>query len=158
MAAELKVGIGAETDELKAGLKDAEAQIKKFLDNVVTIGKVGEKLQSIGTKLTVGLTAPIVALSTVAIKAFADLEGVRTAFERLNDPKLLDNLRKATKGTTSDLELMQAAVKSEKFGLSTNALPTLLEYAGRVAKDTGQEVSYLVDSITTVSVVSRHLS
>lgn len=149
MAAELKVGIGAETDELKAGLKDAEAQIKKFLDNVVTIGKVGEKLQSIGTKLSVGLTAPIVGLSTVALKAFSDLEGVRIAFNRLNDPKLLDNLRKATKGTTSDLELMQAAVKSEKFGLSTNALPTLLEYAGRVAKDTGQEVSYLVDSITT---------
>lgn len=149
MAAELKVGIGAETTELKAGLKDAEAQIKKFLDNVVTIGKVGEKLQSIGTKLSVGVTAPIVALSTVALKAFSDLEGVRIAFNRLNDPKLLDNLRKATKGTTSDLELMQAAVKSEKFGLSTNALPTLLEYAGRVAKDTGQEVSYLVDSITT---------
>lgn len=149
MAAELKVGIGAETTELKAGLKDAEAQIKKFLDNVVTIGKVGEKLQSIGTKLSVGVTAPIVALSTVALKAFSDLEGVRIAFNRLNDPTLLDNLRKATKGTTSDLELMQAAVKSEKFGLSTNALPTLLEYAGRVAKDTGQEVSYLVDSITT---------
>lgn len=149
MAAELKVGIGAETTELKAGLKDAETQIKKFLDNVVTIGKVGEKLQSIGKSLSVGLTLPIVGLSTVAIKAFADLEGVRTAFVRLNDPKLLDNLRKATKGTTSDLELMQAAVKSEKFGLSTNALPTLLEYAGRVAKDTGQEVSYLVDSITT---------
>lgn len=149
MAAELKVGIGAETDELKAGLKDAEAQIKKFLDNVVSIGKVGEKLQSIGTKLSIGLTAPIVGLSTVALKAFSDLEGVRIAFNRLNDPTLLDNLRKATKGTTSDLELMQAAVKSEKFGLSTNALPTLLEYAGRVAKDTGQEVSYLVDSITT---------
>ena len=149
MAVGLKVGIGAETTELKAGLKDAETQIKKFLDNVVTIGKVGEKLQSIGKSLSVGLTLPIVGLSTVAIKAFADLEGVRTAFVRLNDPKLLDNLRKATKGTTSDLELMQAAVKSEKFGLSTNALPTLLEYAGRVAKDTGQEVSYLVDSITT---------
>lgn len=138
-----------EISKLDKEISEATKKVPKLKSALESLKEVGEKLQSIGTKLSVGLTAPIVGLSTVALKAFSDLEGVRIAFNRLNDPKLLDNLRKATKGTTSDLELMQATVRAEKFGLSTNALPTLLEYAGRVAKDTGQEVNYLVDSIVT---------
>ena len=76
-------------------------------------------------------------------------EGVRNAFDRLNRPGLLDNLKEATHGTVSELELMKAAVKFDDFKLPVEQLGTLLAFAQKKAKDTGQSVDYMVDSIVT---------
>jgi hypothetical protein len=76
-------------------------------------------------------------------------EGIRMAFERLNQPGLLNNLKEATHGTVSELELMKAAVKFDDFKLPVEQLGTLLAFAQKKAKDTGQSVDYMVDSIVT---------
>jgi len=76
-------------------------------------------------------------------------EGVRLAFERLNRPDLLDKLREATHGTVTDLELMKQAVKFNDFNLSLDEMGTLLAFAQQKAKDTGESVDYMVDSIVT---------
>ena len=76
-------------------------------------------------------------------------EGIRLAFERLNRPGLLDNLKEATHGTVSEIELMKAAVKFDDFKLPVEQLGTMLEFAQKKAKDTGQSVDYMVDSIVT---------
>ena len=60
-------------------------------------------------------------------------EGVRLAFERLNRPDLLDNLKEATHGTVSELELMKAAVKFDDFKLPVEELGTLLAFAQKKA-------------------------
>lgn len=82
-----------------------------------------------------------------AKKMAFEMEGVENAFNRLNRPDLLDNLRTATKGTVSDLNLMKRAVQADQLGISLDKLPEMLDFARRRAKDTGQEVDYLVDSI-----------
>jgi hypothetical protein len=82
-----------------------------------------------------------------AITAAAKMEGVRLAFDRLNKPDLLNNLRKATRGTVTDLVLMTNAVKANNFQIALEQLPTLFEFARRRAKDTGEDVQFLVDSI-----------
>lgn len=79
----------------------------------------------------------------------AETEGVERAFNRLNDPNLLQNLREATKGTVSDLELMKNAVQFSNFGLPVDKLATALAFARQRAADTGQSVDYLVQSIVT---------
>ena len=76
-------------------------------------------------------------------------EGIRLAFERLNRPDLLDKLREATHGTVTDLELMKQAVKFNDFNLSLDEMGTLLSFAQQKAKDTGESVDYMVDSIVT---------
>ena len=76
-------------------------------------------------------------------------EGIRNAFERLNRPDLLDNLKEATHGTVSELELMKQAVKFNDFRLNLDEMGTLLAFAQQKAKDTGQSVDYMVDSIVT---------
>ena len=76
-------------------------------------------------------------------------EGVRVAFERLGRGDLLDGLRQATHGTVTDLELMKAAVKFNDFKLPLDELGTMLAFAQQKAKDTGQSVDYMVDSIVT---------
>ena len=76
-------------------------------------------------------------------------EGIRIAFERLNQPGLLDELNNATHGTVTNLELMKAAVKFNDFNLPLSQMGTLLAFAQQKAKDTGQSVDYLVESIVT---------
>ena len=76
-------------------------------------------------------------------------EGVRLAFERLNQPGLLSNLREATHGTVTDLELMKAAVQFNDFKLPIEELGTMLAFAQQKAKDTGQSVEYMTQSIVT---------
>ena len=49
------------------------------------------------------------------------VDGVIHAFRKLNQPGLLDNLRKATKGTVTDIELMKAAVKNLKIAKAKEA-------------------------------------
>lgn len=84
-----------------------------------------------------------------AMQLSAQSEGIRIAFDRLNRPDLLDQLREATHGTVSDLMLMQQAVKFDNFNLSLEQMGTFLAYAQQKAKDTGQSVDYMVDSIVT---------
>ena len=76
-------------------------------------------------------------------------EGVRIAFERLGRGDILDGLRQATHGTVTDIELMKSAVKFNDFKLSLDELGTMLAFAQQKAKDTGQSVDYMVDSIVT---------
>ena len=75
-------------------------------------------------------------------------EGVRLAFQRLGRGDILQGLREATHGTVTDLELMKAAVKFNDFKLPLDELGVMLAYAQQKAKDTGQSVDYMVESIT----------
>ena len=84
-----------------------------------------------------------------SIKMALEAEGIRLAFDRLNDPGLLSELRKATRGTVSDLELMKRAIQANNFQIPLETLGTLLEFAQRRARDTGESVDYLVESIVT---------
>ena len=74
-------------------------------------------------------------------------EGVRAAFDRINDPQLLSNLREATKGTIDDLELMKAAVKAKNFNIPLNQLGNLLGFAQQRATETGESIDYMAESI-----------
>ena len=76
-------------------------------------------------------------------------EGIRIAFERLGRGDILQGLRESTHGTVTDLELMKAAVKFNDFKLPLDELGTMLAFAQQKAKDTGQSVDYMVDSIVT---------
>lgn len=91
----------------------------------------------------------IVNISQAALEMSVQAEGITIAFNRLNDPNLLNELREATHGTVSDLELMKAAVKFDDFNLPLKELGTMLAFAQKKAKDTGQSVDYMVDSIVT---------
>jgi len=75
------------------------------------------------------------------------LEGVKIAFDKLNDPQLLSNLQKATKNTVNNLDLMKAGVQAKNLGVPIKQLGTLFGFAQQRALETGESVDYLVDSI-----------
>ncbi len=123
-------------------------------------GRLDGMLQVLGGNLmTKGVTMAASAVTSFvseigdAVKQGVELarqgEGIRIAFDRLGRGDILDGLREATHGTVTDLELMKAAVKFNDFKLPVEELGTMLAFAQQKAKDTGQSVDYMVDSIVT---------
>lgn len=96
---------------------------------------------------TTGLADTLFTFGKEAVELAAKAEGIERAFNRLNNPGLLDELRKATQGTVSDLSLMQVAVKANNFKIPLDQLGKLLKFAQIRAQETGESVDYLAESI-----------
>lgn len=76
-------------------------------------------------------------------------DGVTKAFKDMDQPDLLENLRKATKNTVNDVQLMTAAVQAKDFHIPLEDLGKYLQFAQLKAQQTGQSVEYMTDSIVT---------
>ena len=150
------------TIEAKQELEDLDKQLTSQKAPATTGGglfgggKLDGMLQVFGgnvmTKVA-GMATGLVTEMGDAVKQGIELarqgEGIRIAFQRLGRGDILDGLRQATHGTVTDLELMKAAVKFNDFKLPVEELGTMLAFAQQKAKDTGQSVDYMVDSIVT---------
>ena len=128
-------------------LKQFDSEIGRSFRNV---GNYGESLKSIAVQagLVFGINE-IKNFGSEAIQMAAKMEGIERAFQRLNRPGLLDELRAATKGTVSDMELMKAAVNANNFQIPLETMASLLKFAQQRAQETGQSVEYLTESIVT---------
>lgn len=109
----------------------------------------GGNLMTKGAGMLAGLASEMGDMVKQGIELAKQGEGIRIAFERLGRGDILDGLREATHNTVSDIELMKAAVKFNDFKLPVEELGTMLAFAQQKAKDTGQSIDYMVDSIVT---------
>lgn len=146
------IRLSLESNQYEQGLRGAKRQFEDF---TASIGINMKKMTAYGLAAGAaasainGLTSAISEAFTEGNRMAKEMEGVRAAFKRLDQPNLLNNLREATHGTVNDLELMKQAVKFDNFNLSLEQMGTFLAFAKQQAKDTGQDVGYLVDSIVT---------
>ena len=153
------VRMKADVSNYDANIAKAKRTLEGFKQDNLTMGGILNQ----STKSIVAAAAQYASFAAVlgtvahgfseaASKGMAmarEAEGVKMAFDRLNKPGLLENLREATHNTVNDLELMKQAVKFDNFNLSLEQMGTFLAFAQQQAKDTGQDVNYLVDSIVT---------
>jgi len=84
-----------------------------------------------------------------AVTVAARAEGIERAFKRIGNPQLLDGLRKATRGTVTDINLMTTAIQASNFKIPLEELATYLQFATQRANETGKSVDYMVESILT---------
>ena len=137
----LLIKLAADVEGLKKGLRQASQQVDTFTSEIQKVG--GVMAAAFSVKAIGSFVLEISKLS-------GEAEGVREAFERLpNSVKVMTELKAATHGTVSELDLMKRAVMASNFDISLKALPRLLEFATIRAKQTGQSIDYLVDSIVT---------
>ena len=153
------VRMKADVSNYDANIAKARGTLERFKQENLTMGGVLNQ----STRSIVAAAAQYASfaavLGTVAsgfanavskgMEMSREAEGVKAAFDRLNQPGLLDNLREATHNTVNDLDLMKQAVKFDNFNLSLQQMGTFLAFAQQQAKDTGQDMNYLVDSIVT---------
>ena len=102
-----------------------------------------------GVSIGANLVDELQQAVTESVKLWQSSEGIILAFQRINQPGLLDKLREATHGTVDDVNLMKQAIKFKDFNLDINQLGTYLAFAQQKAKDTGESIDYMVDSIVT---------
>lgn len=122
----------------------ASDQTNSFFFSNVAI----KSLELFGNKLSeaVGKMRELIAES---ISMAESADGVTKAFNDLNNPGILDELRAATKGTVNDFELMKATVQAKDFRIPLEDLGKYLQFAQLKAQQTGQSVDYMTNSIIT---------
>ena len=148
---------------LEQRLKDVSGRISELKQNAKSFGELASDNTVngvfLGNLLTKGAELfsekvmefkdSIAELVNGGLEMAEQADGVTKAFNDLNQEGLLDNLRKATKGTVNDVLLMTAAVKANDFRIPLEDLGKYLEFAQLKAQQTGQSVDYMTDSIVT---------
>ena len=148
---------------LEQRLKDVSGRISELKQNAKSFGELAsdDTVNGVllGNLLTKGaelfsdkvreFTDSIAELVNGGLEMAEQADGVTKAFNDLNQEGLLDNLRKATKGTVNDVQLMTAAVQANDFRIPLEDLGKYLEFAQLKAQQTGQSVDYMTNSIVT---------
>ena len=139
--AKMAVEISANAANFTKQLQTTQGKLNSFTSGLSNMAK------------TIGIAFGVQQIAGFAFeiaKLAGEAEGVKAAFDKLpNSTALMIQLKEATAGTVSELELMKRTVQATNFGIELEALPKLLEFAAIRAQQTGQSVDYLVDSIVT---------
>lgn len=148
---------------LEQRLKDVSGRISELKQNAKSLGELASD-DTVNGVLLGNLLTKGAELFSDKVREFKDsiaelingglemaeqADGVTRAFNNLNQEGLLDNLRKATKGTVNDVQLMTAAVQANDFRIPLEDLGKYLEFAQLKAQQTGQSVDYMTNSIVT---------
>lgn len=148
---------------LEQRLKDVSGRISELKQNAKSLGEIASSDQVngffLGTMATkfAGLLGQqasklkdfVTESARAGVEMAEQADGVTKAFNAMDNPNLLDNLRKATKGTVNDVQLMTAAVQANDFRIPLEDLGKYLEFAQLKAQQTGQSVDYMTNSIVT---------
>lgn len=154
---DLNIEIGAKLSKVERALKelkgdfarastDLENQSRKTSSGIES--NFTNSFRAIGGAIAAAFSVQaITQFAKESVELAARAEGIEAAFNRLNRPNLLSNLRKATRGTVNDVELMRQAVRANNFQVPLEKLATFFEFATKRSAQTGESVDYLVNSI-----------
>lgn len=141
--------VSGRISELKQNAKSFGELASDNTVNGVFLGNLLAKGAELFSEKVMEFKDSIAELVNGGLEMAEQADGVTKAFNDLNQEGLLDNLRKATKGTVNDVQLMTAAVKANDFRIPLEDLGKYLEFAQLKAQQTGQSVDYMTDSIVT---------
>lgn len=144
--ARLKTQLDAATKSA-FGLANAQKQTQQQATSLSNT--FGNLYGAVQTVIGAAVVRQAVSFTLEMARLAGNTEGVERAFRRAipNSLALLNQLRRSTRGTVSDFELMQRTLQAKNLGVEISKLPELLEFAATRAQQTGQSVDYLVESI-----------
>ncbi len=134
--------LAGKVNKVDQATKKTEQDFKDMSSSMVS------SLSKVGAAIGVAFGArELIAFGAETVKLAAQAEGVERAFKRIGGGQYLQGLRDATRGTVTDLVLMQNSVKASNFKIPLENLASLFKFAQARARETGESVDYLVDSI-----------
>lgn len=129
-------------EKLAAKAKGAMSQIGKGISEGLGIGGGVAGLAQKATEAVVSFVQESMALAS-------QVSAIQTAFDSLDNPDLLTELRTAVHNTVSDLELMKQAVAYNNIGVPVEQMGNIFAFARIRAKETGMSVDEVVNTIVT---------
>lgn len=141
----LSIVVEATTDKASSSLEGLNSNIKTL----------GATALGLGGAAVAGLGAAAASITNMVIEA-APLEGIKGAFEGLAESsgrsatELLSALQKGSAGMVSQADLMKTYNQAASLVGTTfaNELPNAMDYLGKVSAATGEDMGYLLDSLT----------
>lgn len=138
--------------ELRSNSRETQKQLEKPLSGkggflTVLKGVFAGNLLTKGAMMLANLAGKAREFVREGVEMAAAAEGIENAFFRISNRDYLNDLRRQTRGLVSDFTLMQSAVRAENFDIPLTQLGTLLQFAQNRARDTGESVEYLTQSI-----------
>lgn len=143
MADNLRVSIGAESN-LAQDLAKAEAQLNAFVGRVKRIGELGDAMTNLGTKLSAGLTLPIVGLGVAAIKSYGEIESLQKGLEAVMGDasragKEFTNLKEVAKLPGLGMqEAVKGSINLQAIGISADKSRNILSQFGNAVASVGK--------------------
>ena len=160
------MNLGDIVAHLKLDIKDFNSKLNDAMNNVNNMDdqfsglkKVGQTFTEIGTALTLGVTAPIVAFGTAAVSASADFESAMSKVQALSGAtgQDLKDLEEAAKhyGATTQYSATQAADALGYMALagwnskeSITALPGVLNLAASSEMELAEASDLVTDYLS----------
>ena len=151
---------------------DGEISYKVTIDNNGAIkslekvedkaNKLSSKFTSFGTKMTVGVTAPLTALATAGVKYNATMETYLANLTTLlggnqqEAQKLLDTLKEMANTTPYEAtDLVKATQKMMAFGISADDSLKYLNMLGDIAMGDANKMDSLTLAFSQISASGR---
>jgi tape measure domain-containing protein len=142
-----------------------ESKIDSLNEKVSSVSdrmkSLGDGMQSVGTKMSAGISLPILGIGMAAIKAAADQEQLQIAFTTMlgsgeKAQKMLDDLARFSAETPFEMPQVQAAAKQLlAFGISADDIEPTLRQLGDVAAGVGAPIGDLAYLFGTASASGR---
>lgn len=122
-----------------------------------TMAGVSSSLSSFGKKMTIGVTAPLVALGGFAVQAGAQLDTLQGSYDRMtktmgiNADELLATMQKASRGTISQSDMLLNANRAMTLGVvkNTEDMATIMEIARVKGQTMGLSLSQAFGDLVT---------
>lgn len=140
----LEVELGASPEQLGRDLNTAGQMIRNFVNQAERIGDVGDKLSSLGQKLTAGLTLPIVGLGVASVKAYGDIEALQKGLEAVmgsasKAASELSKLREVAKLPGLGMqEAVKGSINLQSIGFSAGNARNILQQFGNAVATVGK--------------------
>lgn len=134
-----KVVLGIDVNEFRRGITQVDSSLKRLHGQFQNLGGV------IGATFVV---SKIQDFGREALQLGMQMEGVKAAFDKLNNESDLDTLRESVRGTISDLKLMQEANKAASVNIGMDTLATTMQYLQKYSRATGDSMEKLVGDAT----------
>lgn len=121
------------------------------------ISGIQSALGTLGGAIKLGAAAfgALGAAATAAAQKFGAFRGVERSFTKLAQSQgqqakaMLDNMRQLSRGTVSDLKLMQSANQALLLGLPVDRFGEMVKIAQSASAATGQSMDFMLNSIVT---------
>ncbi|MBB6716275.1 phage tail tape measure protein [Clostridium gasigenes] len=153
---DLKV-VTKETTTLAGKLDILGKEFSKIDDKYRAFDKIGNSLTNVGSKLTMGVTVPLIGLGVASTKLFGDFEHGTAKISTIADTSKLSmdkisegvkNLSTTTGVSTNDLN--EALYETLSAGVDTSRSIDFLDVAVKAAKGGFTNTATAVDGLTTV--------
>ncbi len=155
---DIEKGIESIKSDLKSIEKASDSVSKNIQNN---FKKIGDKLTGVGTKMTIGLTTPLMALGTAGVKYNAQMEDFEANLSTLlgNEDKakaMLEDLKEMANTTPFETtDLLEATQMMLGFGLETDKTKGYLQTLGDISMGNSEKLMSLTRAFSQIGASGK---